>query len=137
MNRIIPNLSRPITMPIIGKGERTPENWITSIESFERKLESSLKETLNRVNITATTKTVPSSLPHTNEIIVTLYGESWMNGAYEIFRVARPIVKKLLEDNEHKIRFYVKVEVLTEDENGKSINFGFGKVVYCFRYFSH
>ena len=78
-------------------------------------------------------KTDPYSLPYTHEIAISLRGESYLNGAYEIFRVARPFIKELLNKGADKIRFYAFINVLTPDK--PSLLNTFGRVDYRIRYY--
>lgn len=129
------DLNASILYPITGglkKDPLTPELYVEKIQAFERKVEESLIGTFNRLNIYASVKSDPYSLPYKEEIVITLRGESYLNGAYEIFRVAPIIVKKLLNDDINQLRFYVYVEIDTS-RNGL-IN-TFGKVNYHFRYY--
>lgn len=133
--RTIPNnLSKSILFPLFGHNAKnqTKENYINQIENFERKCEKSLIETLSGLLIHATVKTDPYSLPYTNECVVTLNGESYMNGPYEFYRVARKFVKELLDKNVYKIRFYILVDV--DSEAGV---FKLGTVTYRLRYYIH
>lgn len=113
------------------KSTKTNELYKEKIEKFERSCENSLIETLGRLNIQATVKTDPYSLPYKNEVIVKLQGESYLNGPYELFRVTRQIVKELLDKNVYQLRFYLYIEVETNSKN----LFDMGRVVYHFRYF--
>ena len=103
------------------------------IVAFEKKCEQSLIETLGRVNVQASVKTDRCSLPYKEEIVVVLNGESYMNGAFEFHRVARKIVKEVLEKNLYKLRFYMYINI----EEGKGLFESFGKVEYRFRYYPH
>ena len=114
------------------KDPLTSEMYEEIVKEFERKVEKSLISTFDRLNIHASVKTDPYSLPYKEEIVVTLRGESYLNGAYEIYRVAPVIVKKLLNDNINHLRFYVYVEIDTSKTNFLN---AFGKVTYHFRYY--
>ena len=133
MERNIPkNFDKLILFPLIGheKKDHTESNYLVKINEFERKVESSLIDTFGRISIDASVKTDPFSLPYQKEILITLYGESYMNGPYEIYRVARKIVKQLLDDHVWKIRFYVLIEI---DPDARLM----GKINYYFRYYEH
>ena len=124
------NLNLSILFPLlVHRKTKTQERYIKKIEDFERKCEKSLMETLSKLGIDGTVKTDPYSLPHTDEVVVTLKGESYLNGPYEFHRVARQIVKELLEKNVYKIRFYMFINVLPMGL--------MGKVEYRFRYYIH
>ena len=116
------------------KTVRTPEIYVERIEEFEIKAEKSLIKTLAAVGIGAMVKTDRYSLPYTKEIKVTLNGESYLNGPYELIMVTRKVVKQLLEENQYKIRFYLYVEVDSEGGRGP---FKMGCVNYHFRYYTH
>ena len=131
MERRIPeNLNKSIFGPLIGHKNRTPEIYIAKIEKFEQSCEKSFIDLLSRVGILATVKTDRYSLPYQEEKEVTLYGESYMNGPYEWYRVARPFIKELLDKNVYKIRFYIFIEV---DETV----FPMGAIKYKLRYYVH
>ena len=134
MERIIPNLKSSIIFPLRGNKNMSDSEYVDAIQKFERKCEKSLIETLSKVNTIAMTKTDPYSLPFTDEIVVTLNGESYMNGPYEFFRVARKFVHEILNKNLYKVRFYIKVDVITP-ENPTFFN-SFGKVEYRLRYYN-
>lgn len=105
----------------------TLENYAAACEESERGIEKSLMNTLSRVTIEASVKTDRCSLPYNNEVVVTLGGSSFMNDAFEVHRVARKVVKELLDKNVFQLRFYVFVEVV----DGRM---GFGSINYHFRY---
>lgn len=129
--RKIPDLSKGILFPLIGseKKNQTESGYLNKIEEFERKCEDSLINTLSRLNIHASVKTDRYSLPYQFEVEKTLYGESYLNGPYEFYRVAREFVKELLVKDVYKIRFYLLIDVDTEKM--------LGKVTYKFRYYIH
>ena len=106
--------------------------YVEKIEAFERKCEESLIKTLGRIDIVASVKTVPYSLPYNNEIVVELRGESYLNGAYEFHRVARKIVKELLEKDLYKVRFYMYIDVVIPEK--RTLLNPYGSVKYHFRY---
>lgn len=136
MERKIPsNLGAMILHPLIGWSDEmhTEERYAEKIQEFERKVEKSIIETFKRIDIQGIVKTDPYSLPYKKEIKVTLRGESYLNGPYEIFRVVRPIIKQLLNENLYKIRFYVYIDVTTESKFPLSM----GEVNYYFRYYEH
>ena len=133
--RYIPPFGNPILYPILGPRDRentTEEVYVEKIEAFERKCEESLIKTLSRINIVASVKTVPYSLPYNNEIVVELRGESYLNGAYEFHRVARKIVKELLEKDLYKVRFYMYIDVVIPEK--RTLLNPYGSVMYHFRY---
>jgi hypothetical protein len=135
MTHTIPNnLSKSILHPLLGRDKdgHTAENYETKIYEFERKVESSLAETFAKLDIHATVKSDPYSLPYQKEITTVRYGESYINGPYEVYHFTRNVVKQLLNENIFKIRFYVWVDVDTE----KGLLFG-GTLTYHFRYYEH
>lgn len=131
MERVIPNFDKVgISLPLFGFDEKNEENYLKKIIAFEQKCEKSIIETLSKVNIQAMVKTDRYSLPFQKEVVVVLRGESYLNGSYEFFRVARKIVKELLDQDLYKIRFYLFINI----EEG---HFNFGKLSYKFRYYIH
>ena len=139
MTRKIPNLNKSICFPLLGTGGKSPELYIEKIEHLERVLEKKFIELLARIDIEARVKTDPYSLPYKEEILVTLNGESYMNGPYESKRVYRKIVKELLEKNVEKLRFYFWINVVTDIPEGinpaQALLHSFGRIEYRFRYF--
>jgi hypothetical protein len=135
MKRPIPSdLGAGILFPILGKTkDSTYELYQEKIEGFERKCETSIINTLGKLDIIAMVKSDPYSLPYQKEIKITLEGESYFNGPYEVYRVTRNIAKELLNNNEYKIRFYIYIEVDTEYK----FPLRAGAVHYHFRYYSH
>jgi len=129
INRPPAALNLSILYPLTGKRNPNEETYLQKIQDFERECELSLIETLSRLSIQATVKTDPYSLPYQEEIIVPLYGESYLNGPYEFHRVVKQIVKHLLTADVSKIRFYFFINVLP--------CYMMGKVEYRFRYFTH
>lgn len=130
------NLQSNILYPLLGgvtKCEITTKDYEQAIEKFENDCNSYMINLFSKIDIQATTKTVPYSLPYKKEIIVKQNGESYLNGPYELSRVARNILKELLISDINKIRFYLYVEVRTDIE----IPFMLGEVVYHFRYYEH
>lgn len=112
---------------LLGKKDRTLESYCAACSEFEGRIEESLKNTLGRLNITATVKADRFSLPYNNEVVITLQGESYMNAPFEIHRVARKVAQALLAKSVFNLRFYVFVEIV----DGAM---GFGRVNYHFRY---
>ena len=110
LERPIPPLDKMLLYPLKGEGrkELTEKSYVKAIERFERNVEKSLITTFGRLSIDSTVKTDPYSLPFNEEIVVTLHGESYLNGPYEIHRVAREIVKELMNrDHIYRFRFYM------------------------------
>jgi hypothetical protein len=132
--RQIHNLESSILHPLIGwkSDERTEEKYLKKIKKFERKCEQSLIETFSRIGVKSIVKTDPYSLPYNNEVVIELRGESYLNGPYEFYRVARRILKEVLDKNLWNVRFYIWIDVITPQT--RTLLDPFGKVVYKFRY---
>ena len=108
------------------------DTYISAITKFEIECEGKLKDLFKRVGIQSSIKRDRFSLPFTHEVIGEIEGQSYINYAFNLDNIARVFVKDLLDKNIHKIRFYLFVDVITEDESmSKRYN---GKVVYKFRY---
>ena len=124
-----------ILIPLIGheKENLTEEKYLVAIEKFERKCEKGLIETFSRVDVKASVKTDPYSLPFKDEVTVNLYGESYLNGPYEFFRVAREILTHVLNKNLYQIRFYMFINVI-KDPSERKLGIP-GRVEYKFRYY--
>lgn len=136
VERKIPNkLSSMILLPLFGRGRKTPETYVQKLEKFERDCEKSLIQTLSKVGTLAMVKTDPYSLPYTDEVCSTLYGESYLNGPYEFYRPARAFMREVIDKNLWKVRFYIKIDILTEKEEGEFSMF-MGKIIYKFRYYN-
>jgi hypothetical protein len=136
VERKIPNrLDSAILFPLFGRERKTPETYVKKLEKFERDCEKSLIETLSKVGTLAMVKTNPYSLPYTDELSSTLYAESYLNGPYEFYRPARAFVREVIDRNLWKVRFYIKIDILTEKEDGES-PFFMGKIIYRFRYYN-
>ncbi len=133
INRKIPeNLNKSILRPLLGyKEDNTEKKYILKIENFERECENYLIDVLSKLDINASIKTDPYSLPYNKEIITILHGESYLNGPYEFKRVAKKIIKEILSTNLIKIRFYIYIEI---ESGGNSLVDAFGKIIYHFRY---
>jgi hypothetical protein len=131
MERPETKLTLSILGPLMRFGEKeiTKERYIEHIEMYERKCEKSLIDTFKKLDIHATVKTDPYSLPYTDEVFVSLSGESYLNGPYELHRVTRQIVKTLLKVDAHKIRFYMFINVTPKGL--------MGQMEYRFRYYVH
>lgn len=138
LGRKIPeNLDKGILFPLLGPDKKnyTPQEYISKLIKFEEKCEKSLIETLSRLSIHAMVKTERYSLPYQHEVSHSLFGESYLNGPYEFHRVARVFAKELLNSDVYKIRFYIKIDVITE---GSFQEIGLmGKIQYNLRYYIH
>ena len=111
------------------------ESYINAITKFEIECEGKLKDLFKRIGIQSSVKRDRYSLPYKYEVIGEIEGSSFINYAYNLDNIARVFVKDLLDRNVTKIRFYLTVDVITEDET-MSKRYS-GKVVYKFRYMIH
>ena len=111
------------------------ESYINAITKFEIECEGKLKDLFKRIGIQSSVKRDRYSLPYKYEVIGEIEGTSFINYAYNLDNIARVFVKDLLDRNVTKIRFYLTVDVITEDET-MSKRYS-GKVVYKFRYMIH
>lgn len=100
-----------------------------SMINLEERIEKALIEMLRELDIQSSVKTDRYSLPYTNQVVHTGYGESYLNAAFLSAPFKRKIVKELLEKNLFKIRFFVFAEI--ED------HLPMGKVNYYFNYYIH
>lgn len=125
LQRKIPNLKTPILSALIGES-KTREKYLNQIQKFERENEGILLEIFKNLRISATVKKNPYSLPYKDEITYTLEGSSYLNSAFEFRRVAREIVRDVLNLDEDHIRFYLFINVIGDSD--------LGSVEYTFRY---
>ena len=108
---------------------------VAAVTKFEIECERKLKDLFKKIGIQSSIKSDRFSLPYTHEVTGEIEGQSYINYAFNLDNIARVFVKDLLDKNIHKIRFYLFVDVITEDETmNKRYN---GKVVYKFRYTEH
>lgn len=117
---------RPLANPIESQAD-----YVKHIQEFERWCEKEFIETFKRIGIKAIVKSAPYSLPYTNEIIVRRSRSSYVNESYFLPYVTRSIVKQLIEEDAHKVRFYFLNNVLTEELEEDDC------VEYRFRYTLH
>lgn len=129
IDRKIPNLKHSLLTPL-SFDELTEDQYIEKIEKFERTCEKKFILTCKGLGIQATVKTDPYSLPYTDELVVTLHGESYLNGAYEFERVAYKMMKEILNKDLYQFRFYMFINVI--DRSRFPI---MGSVEYRFRYY--
>lgn len=109
--------------------------YVAAVTKFEIECERKLKDLFKKIGIQSSIKSDRFSLPYTHEVTGEIEGQSYINYAFNLDNIARVFVKDLLDKNIHKIRFYLFVDVITEDETmNKRYN---GKVVYKFRYTEH
>lgn len=135
LERTIPDLKGSILIPLIGHNseDKTEAKYLDRISAFERTCEKSLIELLEKIDVMASVKSDPYSLPYTGEVVEYLNGESYLNGAYEFSRVARPILKEVLNKNIYKFRFYMFINVIFPTK----VFPGIGRIEYKFRYYPH
>jgi hypothetical protein len=100
-----------------------------AIVKLEKKIEKSLIKMFSNLDINAIVKTDRYSLPYTDEVIHTGFGESYLNAAFESAPFKRKVLSRVLTEDLYKLRFYVFAEI--ED------HFPMGKVYYYFRYYKH
>jgi hypothetical protein len=141
IERYIPSrFNRPILYGILNhdqirNNKYDKELYINAVEKFEEECEQKQIKLFQQIGIISSVKSDRFSLPSTNEIICEIEGASYVNYPFTLSNLNRMIVKELLEKNIFKIRFYLFVDVITEDDTmSKSYH---GKVVYKFRYMVH
>ena len=139
MERKIPDFNKNICSPLFGFRNRTatPEDYVKKIQELERKFEKDLIDLLKKMDVYGSVKTIPYSLPYKEEFLVTLKGESYINGPYESKRVFNPIIKELLSKNINKFRFYFQIDVITEKQEHPpdKLYLDLGRIEYRFRYY--
>ena len=120
---------------VIRTNKYDTETYVAAVTKFEIECESKLKDLFKKIGIQSSVKRDRFSLPYKHEVTWEIEGQSYINYAFNLDNIARVFVKDLLDKNIHKIRFYLFVDVITEDETmSKRYN---GKVVYKFRYTVH
>jgi hypothetical protein len=128
---LIPHLNN-----LIRKGKKIGlEDYMKFITEFEIHCENSLIELFNKLNIQSSVKTDRYSLPYKEEIISIIEGASNLDYAFTLSNITRDIVKELIDKNIYKLRFYLTVDAIIENET-EDRHF-FGRVVYNFRYVKH
>jgi hypothetical protein len=120
---------------IIRSNKYNNETYIAAVTKFEMECEKKLKDLFKKVGIRSSTKRDRFSLPYKHEVIGEIEGTSYINYAFNLDNIARLFVKDLLDKDIFKIRFYLFVDVITEDET-MSKKYP-GKVIYKFRYTVH
>jgi len=126
MERNIPSMENQLLFFL---KEPTPETYEESMINLEKKIEGDMIEVFKKLGIHSIVKTDRYSLPYTEEIKVTQYGESYLNGAFESIKLYRKVLKTMIDYDVRKIRFYILAEI----EDTEFI----GKVNYYFRYYEH
>lgn len=128
---LIPKLNN-----LIRKGKKvTIDDYLNVITDFEIQCENSLIKLFNSLNIQSSVKTDRYSLPYKEEIVINIEGASNLDYAFTLSNITREIVKELLDKNIYKIRFYLIVDAIIENDTEN--RFFFGRVVYKFRYVKH
>jgi hypothetical protein len=128
---LIPQLSN-----LIRKGKKVDlEDYMKFITEFEIKCEHLLITLFDSLNIQSSVKTDRYSLPYKEEIICTIDGASNLDYAFTLSNITREIVKELLDKNVYKLRFYLTVDAIIENDTEE--RHFFGRVVYKFRYVKH
>lgn len=128
---LIPELNN-----LIRKGKKIDlDDYMKFVTDFEIKCENSLIDLFNSLNIQSSVKTDRYSLPYKEEIISIVEGASYLNHAFTLSNITRDIVKELLDKEVFKLRFYLTVDAIIEN-NTEDPHF-FGRVVYKFRYVKH
>ena len=128
---LIPELNN-----LIRKGKKIDlVDYMKFVLDFEVKCENSLIDLFNSLNIQSSVKTDRYSLPYKEEIISTIEGASNLDYAFTLSNITRDIVKELLDKNIYKLRFYLTVDAMIENDT-EDRHF-FGRVVYKFRYVKH
>ena len=128
---LIPQLNN-----LVRKGKKIDiDDYMKFITEFEIKCEHSLITVFDSMNIQSSVKTDRYSLPYKEEIISTIEGASNLDYAFTLSNITRDIVKELLDKNIYKLRFYLTVDAMIENDT-EDRHF-FGRVVYKFRYMAH
>ena len=105
-----------------------------TLDKFEDEIQQEMIRTLHNVGIQASVKTNKFSLPYTREIIVVVPFVSYLNAVFNYSKVFRPIVKKLMDKNPRRIRFYFWTDLF---EHGDGKRKGETGLKYYFRYYVH
>jgi len=128
---LIPQLNN-----LIRKGKKIDlDDYMKFITEFEIKCEHSLITLFDSLNIQSSVKTDRYSLPYEEEIISAIEGASNLDYAFTLNNITRDVVKELLDKNIYKLRFYLTVDAMIENDT-EDRHF-FGRVVYKFRYVKH
>lgn len=141
IERYIPkNFKKALLIPklndLIRKGKKVNiDDYLQVITDFEIQCENSLIKLFNSLNIHSSVKSDRYSLPYKDEIVINIEGASYLNYAFTLKNITREIVKELIDKEIYKIRFYLTVDAIIE--NDTEDRFFFGRVVYKFRYVKH
>ena len=141
IHRYIPiNFKKAMLIPhlnnLIRKGKKIDlDDYMKFVLDFEIKCENALIDLFNSLNIQSSVKSDRYSLPYKEEIISIVEGASFLNHAFTLNNITRDIVKELLDKEIYKLRFYLTVDAIIENDT-EDRHF-FGRVVYKFRYVKH
>ena len=125
---LIPQLNK-----LIRKGKKIDvDDYLKFVTEFEIKCENSLITLFDSLNIQSSVKTDRYSLPYKEEIVIILEGASNLDYAFTLSNITRDIIKELFDKNIYKLRFYLTVDAIIENDT-EDRHF-FGRVVYKFRY---
>ena len=128
---LIPQLSS-----LIRKGKKIDiVDYLRFVNEFEIKCENTLIDLFNSLNIQSGVKSDRYSLPYKEELIFIVEGASFLNHAFTLSNITRDIVKELLDKEIYKLRFYLTVDAIIENDTDE--RHFFGRVVYKFRYVKH
>lgn len=128
---LIPELNN-----LIRKGKKIDlDDYMKFVTEFEIKCENSLIDLFDSLNIQSSVKSDRYSLPYKEEIISIVEGASFLNHAFTLNNITRDIVKELLDKEIYKLRFYLTVDAIIENDTHD--RHFFGRVVYKFRYVKH
>lgn len=127
MKRNIPEMKNQLLFYM--DKDRTPEKYEETMINLEKKIEKDMIGVFSKMGINASVKTDRYSLPHQFQIKTTQHGESYLNGAFESYKLYRAVLKEMVNLDLYKIRFYIFAEV--EDSPYM------GKVNYYFNYYIH
>jgi hypothetical protein len=141
IERYIPkDFKRALLIPqlnnLIRKGKKIDvDDYLKFVTEFEIKCENSLITLFDSLKIQSSVKTDRYSLPYKEEIVIILEGASNLDYAFTLSNITRDIVKELLDKSVYKLRFYLTVDAIIENDT-EDKHF-FGRVVYKFRYVKH
>lgn len=128
MNRKLPE-DKCALLVLLGN-PKTNEEYELALLKHETHVENKIIEVLKKIGIHSIVKTDKYSLPVQYEIIKKNRGGSYLNDAFDTTEFTRKIVKQLLSDDIRKVRFYVDTDIVGG-------NFGFGSLIYKFKYYAH
>jgi hypothetical protein len=128
---LIPELNN-----LIRKGKKIDlVDYMKFVLDFEVKCENSLIDLFNSLNIQSSVKSDRYSLPYKEELTSIVEGASFLNHAFTLSNITRDIVKELLNKEVYKLRFYLTLDAIIENDTHH--RHFFGRVVYKFRYTKH